>query len=438
MQRGKGKEVLEINEEEKSANSMEYCCTPLDLNEKKEGDDEGGSTSGIAGEASSSNNNSSNNKISDTADESGDPTATVRQYNRSKMPRLRWTPDLHLSFLQAIERCGGQEISPFDMHLRSDQIPEMFYQRASSWKHLIRMDNRGLLSESNAKDLHQPYSLLQRWRLCKSFDLTTSIYRQQDNAFKDNLELTASSAKEQGSAKDSLSDLIFMKDGISPSTSHLFDVRDAITSIGNFTQPQHLIHRTRWPSREMVNISRFQRNLTNAVPNNHFLSNHSCGCINQNCYINTKDYTTNQIQSTTDDAIIVLNDGHATQNQSLFPTENKHKRRIEEIIENKEIPTRDVKKMMMMKELDLKPNLQLSLMLGSVEDGETAKKCLETRDDDSMLSLSLSPPMFKQQVAVKKELVKHEFELIPTGSSRSKDSLGISTLDLTMSIKALE
>ncbi|KAE9601190.1 hypothetical protein Lal_00023776 [Lupinus albus] len=33
----------------------------------------------------------------------------VRQYVRSKMPRLRWTPDLHLSFVHAVERLGGQE-----------------------------------------------------------------------------------------------------------------------------------------------------------------------------------------------------------------------------------------------------------------------------------------------------------------------------------------
>ena len=33
----------------------------------------------------------------------------VRQYVRSKMPRLRWTPDLHHSFMHAVERLGGQE-----------------------------------------------------------------------------------------------------------------------------------------------------------------------------------------------------------------------------------------------------------------------------------------------------------------------------------------
>ncbi|MCO5584698.1 hypothetical protein L7F22_038630 [Adiantum nelumboides] len=34
---------------------------------------------------------------------------SVRQYIRSKMPRLRWTPDLHHCFVQAVERLGGQE-----------------------------------------------------------------------------------------------------------------------------------------------------------------------------------------------------------------------------------------------------------------------------------------------------------------------------------------
>ncbi|KAK9051175.1 hypothetical protein SSX86_027801 [Deinandra increscens subsp. villosa] len=32
---------------------------------------------------------------------------TVRQYIRSKVPRLRWTPDLHRSFVQAIHTLGG-------------------------------------------------------------------------------------------------------------------------------------------------------------------------------------------------------------------------------------------------------------------------------------------------------------------------------------------
>ncbi|KAK3136566.1 hypothetical protein QOZ80_5BG0438590 [Eleusine coracana subsp. coracana] len=32
----------------------------------------------------------------------------VRQYNRSKVPHLRWTPDLHHCFVHAINKLGGQ------------------------------------------------------------------------------------------------------------------------------------------------------------------------------------------------------------------------------------------------------------------------------------------------------------------------------------------
>ncbi|KAI4379062.1 hypothetical protein MLD38_005403 [Melastoma candidum] len=39
----------------------------------------------------------------------GNGTTTVRQYVRSKVPRLRWTPELHRCFLFAIDRLGGQD-----------------------------------------------------------------------------------------------------------------------------------------------------------------------------------------------------------------------------------------------------------------------------------------------------------------------------------------
>ncbi|OVA09455.1 SANT/Myb domain [Macleaya cordata] len=34
---------------------------------------------------------------------------SVRPYVRSKVPRLRWTPDLHDVFLHAVHRLGGEE-----------------------------------------------------------------------------------------------------------------------------------------------------------------------------------------------------------------------------------------------------------------------------------------------------------------------------------------
>jgi hypothetical protein len=39
---------------------------------------------------------------------SGRNGAVVRRYVRSKEPRMRWSADLHRSFVQAIDSLGGQ------------------------------------------------------------------------------------------------------------------------------------------------------------------------------------------------------------------------------------------------------------------------------------------------------------------------------------------
>jgi hypothetical protein len=59
---------------------------------------------------------------------SGGRNGAVRRYIRSKEPRMRWTADLHCSFLRAIESLGGQDsafffflarLLPFVVELRS-------------------------------------------------------------------------------------------------------------------------------------------------------------------------------------------------------------------------------------------------------------------------------------------------------------------------------
>lgn len=52
---------------------------------------------------------SSNNVVEEGDQRKASSSSGVRPYVRSKVPRLRWTPDLHRCFVQAVERLGGQE-----------------------------------------------------------------------------------------------------------------------------------------------------------------------------------------------------------------------------------------------------------------------------------------------------------------------------------------
>lgn len=85
----------------------------FDLNEEAKGIDE------EFGEENSSSNNGSMEEEKEEEEEEDQRriNGSVRKYSRSKMPRLRWTPDLHLAFVNAVERLGGQEsklnINPF-------------------------------------------------------------------------------------------------------------------------------------------------------------------------------------------------------------------------------------------------------------------------------------------------------------------------------------
>lgn len=79
----------------------------LDLNEDSAGGRKGSSLTTdqeVGGEGNRSRSEGSCNRRGGTT-----MTTTVRQYARSKMPRLRWTPDLHLAFVDAVKKLGGQE-----------------------------------------------------------------------------------------------------------------------------------------------------------------------------------------------------------------------------------------------------------------------------------------------------------------------------------------
>lgn len=114
------KEELEIRNQERSDGSEEPADhtslvfsqkgSSFDLNEEasseEEEDDAAADEINAEGDEMKTEGNSSNKSPPTKRNER---RTTVRQYVRSKMPRLRWTPDLHLSFVHAVERLGGQE-----------------------------------------------------------------------------------------------------------------------------------------------------------------------------------------------------------------------------------------------------------------------------------------------------------------------------------------
>ncbi|KAK4834629.1 hypothetical protein QYF36_025918 [Acer negundo] len=83
------------------------CSKTSPSNEILDDDDES-ENEGNDDESKQKNGGSSSNSTVEENDKKPS-SSSVRPYVRSKMPRLRWTPDLHLRFVHAVERLGGQD-----------------------------------------------------------------------------------------------------------------------------------------------------------------------------------------------------------------------------------------------------------------------------------------------------------------------------------------
>ncbi|KAI8552745.1 hypothetical protein RHMOL_Rhmol06G0290800 [Rhododendron molle] len=89
---------------ENTSSSSVYLqkITSFDLNEEADKGEEDGMADDIKKKNLADNSSSSRERGNESK-------ATARQYVRSSTPRLRWTPDLHFSFVRAVERLGGQD-----------------------------------------------------------------------------------------------------------------------------------------------------------------------------------------------------------------------------------------------------------------------------------------------------------------------------------------
>ncbi|XP_022925976.1 myb family transcription factor EFM-like [Cucurbita moschata] len=93
--------LFDLNEEARVEDGDHNISVEVEQNEERK-----------HGRSSTKHNNNENTNNSSREEGNGGRRrrrTAVRQYVRSKVPRLRWTPELHLNFVHAVQRLGGQE-----------------------------------------------------------------------------------------------------------------------------------------------------------------------------------------------------------------------------------------------------------------------------------------------------------------------------------------
>lgn len=255
-------------EEENTLSDYSQNISSIDLNEEA-----GSNMDGDAMEVSDiSVQYAEQTANSNKYEEGNGNKSRVRRYVRSKMPRLRWTPELHLSFIGAVERLGGQQ------RATPKTVLQMMNVRGLSISHVkshLQMHRCKKLDDSG-----QVISLAKRGYCIPSRDyFSTSNLNEKSNPLQ-NLRLEnggiafAQNSHSQGHRLGSLSsyDLIkgtpslryehrssnkeYPKIRLNPHVS--VDGNNFFRTENSPLKPNQFLEEKRWPPRQFINVNQYK------------------------------------------------------------------------------------------------------------------------------------------------------------------------------------
>ncbi|XP_062153322.1 myb-related protein 2-like isoform X2 [Alnus glutinosa] len=208
-------------------------------------------------------------------------SSVVRQYNKSQLPRLRWTPELHELFVQAVEGLGGKDkatpkrilqtmsvrelkISHIKSHL---QMYRSMRDRSSNMSTIVVQMKHFHPKRAHFKDVISSFSLHSPHRE----DFGREIFSEDSNGLRRTIEETSDNKHDQNTSTCWLSRIFDEEEEDRSRHNELHEL-----SLSSAPPMMHSVERELWPSiddnvpdscssHEFVNIPNFHSSGSNNI-----------------------------------------------------------------------------------------------------------------------------------------------------------------------------